>query len=302
MKEIDWSKAPEGFPLWLEGTNEEHRKNSGWYRRAGQVFEGAHGGQWRAVREGQFFTVHESPESSPWTGVGLPPASYLHERLRYDAATGSLVWLPRPQTDFTEKHHFASWVARCEGKEAGVVVTKKRKKYRRIDICGRKIYAHRIAWAMYYGQHPDAEIDHKNGNSLDNSIMNLRKVSHQTNSQNAMLQAKSRSGYCGVNWHAETGKWRARVKINGREKYIGLFDDPVEAANRIKAVRDALGFHENHGSSIRTPEQIAAEERSKAIDELRSDGEDAGVYINQPQAAALYDAGYRKQPTQEETK
>ena len=55
---IDWSKAPEGFPLWLEGTNEEHRKHSGWYRDAGQVFEGAYGGQWRACREGQFFTIH----------------------------------------------------------------------------------------------------------------------------------------------------------------------------------------------------------------------------------------------------
>jgi hypothetical protein len=70
---IDWSKAPEGFPLWLEGTNEEHRKHSGWYRRSGQVFEGAHGGQWRAVREGQFFTVHENSDSSPWTGEDLPP-------------------------------------------------------------------------------------------------------------------------------------------------------------------------------------------------------------------------------------
>ena len=96
---IDWSKAPEGFPLWLEGTNEEHRKHSGWYRDAGQVFEGAYGGQWRACREGQFFTVHRKPEdycehshgneqgcpecgkefSSAWTGEGLPPVGAVCE-------------------------------------------------------------------------------------------------------------------------------------------------------------------------------------------------------------------------------
>ncbi|KRC97724.1 hypothetical protein ASE33_04085 [Pseudomonas sp. Root9] len=70
---IEWSKAPEGFPLWLEGTNEEHRKHSGWYRDAGQVFEGAYGGQWRACREGQFFTVHRNPGPSNWTGEGMPP-------------------------------------------------------------------------------------------------------------------------------------------------------------------------------------------------------------------------------------
>ena len=70
---IDWSKAPEGFPLWLEGTNEEHRKHSGWYRDAGQVYEGAYSGQWRACREGQFFTVHRNPGPSNWTGEGMPP-------------------------------------------------------------------------------------------------------------------------------------------------------------------------------------------------------------------------------------
>lgn len=70
---IDWNKQPEGFPLWLEGTNEEHRKHSGWYRRAGQVFEGSHGGQWRSVREGQFFTVHERPDTNACADGGLPP-------------------------------------------------------------------------------------------------------------------------------------------------------------------------------------------------------------------------------------
>jgi hypothetical protein len=79
---IDWTKQPEGFPLWLEGTNEEHRKHSGWYRRVGEVFEGAFGGQWRAVREGQFFTVHSKPEPQAWTGVGLPPVSTVCEYRR----------------------------------------------------------------------------------------------------------------------------------------------------------------------------------------------------------------------------
>lgn len=71
--DIDWSSAPEGFPLWLEGTNEEHKKNSGWYREKGLVYEGSHGGQWRGCREGQFFTVHRKPESSVRNGEGLPP-------------------------------------------------------------------------------------------------------------------------------------------------------------------------------------------------------------------------------------
>ncbi|WP_446908463.1 hypothetical protein [Klebsiella pneumoniae] len=96
------------------------------------------------------------------------------------------------------------------------------------------------------------------------------------------LIPNSTSGYCGVNWHEPSGKWRARVKIDGKENYIGLFDDPQEAAIRIKAIRDAVGFHKNHGQDLRT-------EAERAIDEMvRLSGVSIGA------AKILYDAGYRK--------
>ena len=76
---INWNEAPEGFPLWLEGTNEDHRQHSGWYRERGLVYEGAAGGQWRGCREGQFFTVHRKPDFSAWTGSGLPPVGTVCE-------------------------------------------------------------------------------------------------------------------------------------------------------------------------------------------------------------------------------
>lgn len=73
MSGIDWSKAPEGFPLWLEGTNADHQKHSGWYRKAGEVYQSPDGGQWRSSREGQLFTVHCKPDQAQWNGEGLPP-------------------------------------------------------------------------------------------------------------------------------------------------------------------------------------------------------------------------------------
>lgn len=78
---IDWSAQPKDFPLWLEGTTEEHRKNSGWYRVSNQVFLGKEGGQWRSFREGQFFTVHRKPGTKvvEWDGVGLPPIGTVCE-------------------------------------------------------------------------------------------------------------------------------------------------------------------------------------------------------------------------------
>lgn len=76
MNTIDWSNQPKDFPLWLEGKG-EHKKHSGWYRRRGEVFEHENHGQFRAVREGQFFTVHTKPE---WNGEGLPPVDTFCER------------------------------------------------------------------------------------------------------------------------------------------------------------------------------------------------------------------------------
>ncbi|MEN1215731.1 hypothetical protein AAIG85_34365, partial [Pseudomonas aeruginosa] len=55
--------------------------------------------------------------------------------------------------------------------------------------------------------------------------------------------------------------------------------------------RQALGFHSSHGSLLRTPEQIAAEERAKAIEEMCFAVETLTV----KQAKALFDAGYRRQ-------
>jgi len=96
--DIDWSKAPEGFPLWLEGTNEFHKRYNGWYRDCGQVFLGSSGGQWRAQREGQFFNVHRKPEPVAWNGEGLPPAGTVcevvspgYKNSRFDRFVGNQV-------------------------------------------------------------------------------------------------------------------------------------------------------------------------------------------------------------------
>ena len=284
MKEIDWSKAPHG------ATHFRHDDPKSPWRMLKD-------GVWHAWFVGEWMTVTTAAEhfyiARPvWSGEGLPPVDYVKTRLSYDPATGIFTWLPRARNDFKHAHQYASWVSRCQGKAAGVCVKKKHKTYIRISISGVKVYAHVLAIAYMQGSWPDGEIDHINGDSEDNSYRNLRVVSHQENSRNVKLHRKSKSGYCGVNWHELTGKWRARVKVNGREYYVGLFDDPREAAEKIQALRVDLGFHENHGSTTRTPEQIAAEELKAAIDEMSEVTQGAHDWLQAFQKLHL--AGYRK--------
>lgn len=256
--------------------------NGYWYMNASRLNGDGDEGYELADDSATAIVTREQYAATGWDGTGLPPVSYLKSVLDYDEETGDFMWKPRIESDFSTKCQFVSWSNRFAGKKAGTIVTKKRKSYLKINLGGKNYYAHRIACAILNDCWPENEIDHINGNSLDNSKTNLRQVTRKENCRNVSLIPNSTSGYCGVNWHELSGKWRARVKIDGKENYIGLFDDPQEAAIRIKAIRDAVGFHKNHGQDLRT-------EAERAIDEMvRLSGVSIGA------AKILYDAGYRK--------
>ena len=72
--------------------------------------------------------------------------------------------------------------------------------------------------------------DHKNRNQLDNRRHNLRKATPSQNSFNRMISRKSLTGIKGVHLHV-SGKWQAKVYINGKRKTIGSFKTKEEAGN-----------------------------------------------------------------------
>ena len=98
-----------------------------------------------------------------------------------------------------------------------------------VSVFSVKHRAHRVAWAIYYGEWPKQEIDHKNRNASDNSIDNLRDVSGIENLRNKGVYSNNRSGYKGVTWHKSSGKWMAQIKHNKRNLHLGLFICPAEA-------------------------------------------------------------------------
>lgn len=112
---------------------------------------------------------------------------------------------------------------------------------------GQVFYAHRVAWAIFRGEWPSGEIDHINGDSLDNRISNLRDVDRQTNRMNAKLPKNNKSGKPGVCFAKASGKWQAQIKIRGEMLYLGQFHDLASAVEVRTRFEEIFGFHENHG-------------------------------------------------------
>ena len=73
------------------------------------------------------------------------------------------------------------------------------------------------------------QIDHINGDTLDNRRNNLRFATNQQNSINQRSKGGS-SRYKGVGWHKKRRAWEAQMCINGKSKFLGYFDDEKDAA------------------------------------------------------------------------
>lgn len=120
--------------------------------------------------------------------------------------------------------------------------------YRRLNIQGSHLAAHRIIWERFNGPIPKGmEIDHENGNRSDNRIGNLRLCQHRQNMRNQKVQSRSTTGIKGVGFDKKSGLYRARVKTNGITT-CRMFSDIIEAANWVAEEREKQHkeFH-NHG-------------------------------------------------------
>jgi hypothetical protein len=103
--------------------------------------------------------------------------------------------------------------------------------YTSIWINGNQYYAHRLAWALHYGSWPNCDVDHINENKSDNRICNLRQANRSQNMFNRGRNKNNTSGFKGVIFCKDTGRWRAQMSIYGKSVNIGRFDTKEDAAN-----------------------------------------------------------------------
>lgn len=155
----------------------------------------------------------------------------LVELLSYDPETGVFRWR----------------VNRSNVKAGAIAGTHVSKGYYGIRIDGKLHYIHRLAWFYVTGEWPPKDVDHKNLIRSDNRFDNLRLASSSQNKMNKRAQRNNRLGVKGVSYDHRYDWYQARIKVNGKQKTIGVFKSVDDAA---KAYERAA--NENFGEFART--------------------------------------------------
>lgn len=103
----------------------------------------------------------------------------------------------------------------------------------------KTIWMHRVILAVV---NKNIYVDHKDCNTLNNQLSNLRLADKHQNGCNRGNQCNNTSGYKGVSWFKPRKKWRVRIRLRGRQILVGFFADITDAA---KAYNEAASVY--HG-------------------------------------------------------
>lgn len=173
------------------------------------------------------------------------PVETLRQLLRYNPDTGELFWLERtPRLSASER---ARVIFNKRFAGASALTADDNHGYFCGTILGKSYKAHRVCWALYYGQWPDGHIDHINHIRSDNRIINLRTIAQSDNQKNLKKSKANTSGVTGVYWDGWTYQWVVRFMVNGSNRNLGRFDRFEDAVIVRKKAEMEHGYHKNHG-------------------------------------------------------
>jgi hypothetical protein len=162
--------------------------------------------------------------------------SLIPSVLAYDPETGLLTW--KVNRGPAKMGSVAGYVHSDQGG----------KTYRRVKICGKRYFAHVLACVIMTGKWPNDEIDHSDGDGLNNRWTNLKDVTSQVNCQNKRKYVSNSSGCTGVYWDVTHRVWTAKIRVLGRLISLGSYRHKLDAVEARRKAEKKYGFHENHGT------------------------------------------------------
>jgi hypothetical protein len=93
------------------------------------------------------------------------------------------------------------------------------------------VYMHRLIAGAAKG----FDVDHIDGNGLNNRRNNLRVCTHAQNIANQRISRANTSGFKGVSWDKRRGAWEAHIKFQQKKRFLGYFSDKADAARAYNA-------------------------------------------------------------------
>lgn len=155
--------------------------------------------------------------------------SRLNDLLLYDANSGN----------------FIRKTSRGPAKAGRVAGTVTKYGYRIVTVDGQKYCAHRLVWLLHTGVWPSGDIDHIDGDKLNNRINNLRDVSRSVNQQNRnKILSNNTTGLLGVSYHKRAKSYRATIGLNKKSINLGHYRTAEEAHAAYMAAKQKL--HEGY--------------------------------------------------------
>ena len=129
--------------------------------------------------------------------------------------------------------------------------------YGRLRHEGKKILAHRLSYAWAYGEIPEGlHVDHRCHQRNCVRPDHLRLVTHAQNHQNRRGATRaSVTGVRGVYWVESRRKYRAQVRLGGKEYHAGYHDTLEKAEAAAIAKRRELFTHDDHADWAATTEE-----------------------------------------------
>jgi hypothetical protein len=108
-------------------------------------------------------------------------------------------------------------------------------------VARRGVFMHRVIMQIS----SDLQVDHIDGNGLNNQRDNIRAVTPSQNSQNQRIKANNKSGIKGVRWDKIRCKWVAEIGVNRKGVHLGRFDAKEDAASAYATA--SARIHGNFG-------------------------------------------------------
>lgn len=169
----------------------------------------------------------------------------------FNYVDGKLFWKSHQELKLVRDKDGKSFRNQYAGREVGCLCGSG---YMFVKIRGVLYQLHRIVFALHHGYLPN-EVDHIDGNPLNNKIENLREASRSQNLANTKLSKANTTGVKGVTFNKRVGKFQAYLTKEKKRTYLGSFNSLEEAEQSRKAAFErAFGEYANHG-------QIAAGHR-----------------------------------------